>query len=113
MPVRTSLEAGPLNDPRAESLIFRVAQEAVTNAVRHAEANRIELSLRRTGDRVALRVRDDGRGFDPDASEAGVGIGGMRDRLALLGGELALSSAPGRGTTVEASLRTVPEGASA
>lgn len=106
LPVRTTLEAGPLHDPRAESLIFRIAQEAVTNAVRHAGANRVDLTLCRTGDRVELTVRDDGGGFDPEAHEAGVGISGMRDRVALLGGELTIDAAPGRGACVRASLRT-------
>ena len=108
LPVRTELAVGALDDPRAESLLFRVAQEAVTNAVRHAGANKAELSLRRAGDRVELTVRDDGRGFDPETLEPGIGIAGMRDRCALLGGELAVDSAPGRGTTVRASLRLSP-----
>lgn len=84
-----------------ELVVYRVAQEALTNVVRHAVATRVELSLLRVGDAVALEVVDDGRGFavedtHPDAA----GLQGMADRASLVGGTLEVASAEGRGTMV-------------
>jgi two-component system, NarL family, sensor histidine kinase UhpB len=85
----------------AQLVVYRVAQEALSNAARHSGAGRIEVRLRRLGDGgVELTVADDGRGFAFDESEAGLGIGGMRERALLIGGELTIESRPGRGTTV-------------
>jgi signal transduction histidine kinase len=82
--------------------IYRVAQEALRNSVRHAGASHISVRLERTAAGIALRVEDDGRGFRPSAR--GVGMLGMEERLAHLGGRLRIDSAPGRGTTVTAEL---------
>ncbi|MEX0900530.1 MAG: sensor histidine kinase [Gammaproteobacteria bacterium] len=87
-----------------ETLFFRIAQEAVTNAVKHATPSRVELRLNRIGDRVELRVRDDGVGFDPSTIERGIGLSGMQDRVTSFDGSLAVVSTPGRGTTVTAVL---------
>ncbi len=85
----------------AQLVVYRVAQEAISNAARHSGAERISVLLRRRGDGgVALEVADDGRGFAFDESEGGLGIGGMRERALLIGGELEIESRPGRGTTV-------------
>jgi two-component system sensor histidine kinase UhpB len=81
-----------------ELVVYRVAQEALTNAARHADAGRVELSLVRVGDEVVLEVTDDGRGFDPD--RAAGGVRGMHERSRLVGGRLGISSAPRHGTTV-------------
>ncbi len=81
--------------------VYRIAQEALTNAVRHARARRTVLTLAVDGDRVRLVVRDDGRGFDPGAARGkALGITGMEQRASALGGRLTLESAPRRGTTV-------------
>jgi two-component system sensor histidine kinase UhpB len=87
-------------DPDVQLVVYRVAQEAITNAARHSEANRIAVSLRRADDRVTLEVTDDGRGFAFEQSERGLGIGGMRERALLVGAELTIESRPGQGTTV-------------
>ena len=87
-------------DDDVQLVVYRVAQEALSNAARHSEAGRIEVGLRRAGDGVELDVADDGRGFAFDESERGLGIAGMRERALLLGGELTIESRPGRGTTV-------------
>ncbi len=81
---------------------YRVAQEALTNVARHAEASAVEVSLEVRGGWLALKVSDDGRGFErqPFSGQGGWGLAGMQERAALAGGELAISSAPGRGTTV-------------
>jgi two-component system, NarL family, sensor histidine kinase UhpB len=85
----------------AQLVVYRVAQEALTNAARHSGAKRIEVQLRRSEDGgVLLEVADDGRGFAFDESERGLGIGGMRERALLVGGELTIESRPGAGTKV-------------
>lgn len=81
-----------------ELVIYRVAQEALTNVVRHAHAATAELSLCKVGDKVVLTVSDDGRGSA--ALVAGAGISGMRERALLVGADLSVTSTPGRGTTV-------------
>lgn len=93
---------------QVETALYRVAQEALTNARKHARAGRVEVSLRRNDGWVRLEVRDTGRGFDPasvaQASGAGerVGLTSMRERVALLGGRFAVRSRPGEGTSVVA-----------
>lgn len=88
-----------------EEVLLRVAQEALHNALRHAEAERVEVVLRGRADgAVALRVADDGRGFDPgEVRRAGrhLGIVSMRDRAASVGGGLTVTSEPSKGTTIE------------
>jgi signal transduction histidine kinase len=92
-----------------EQHLLRIAQEAVTNALKHAGASRIGVKLHREARRLHLRIRDDGRGFDQQdvfSSRAGhFGVIGMRERAERLGGELRLASNPGEGTEVEV---TVP-----
>jgi two-component system sensor histidine kinase UhpB len=85
----------------AQLVVYRVAQEALSNAGRHSGAERIAVTLRRREDGgVALEVADDGRGFAFEKSEQGLGIGGMRERALLIGGELTIESRPDHGTTV-------------
>jgi len=87
-------------DDDVQLVVYRVAQEALTNAARHSEAQQIRVSLRRSRRSVELEVADDGRGFAFEQSERGLGIGGMRERALLIGGELTIESRPGHGTTV-------------
>jgi signal transduction histidine kinase len=87
-----------------EGELLRIAQEAITNAARHAGASRIHVDLRQEADVVRLRVTDDGRGFDVDAVSADsshYGLTGMRERAGRIGGRLDIRSSSG-GTTVEA-----------
>jgi len=85
----------------AQLVVYRVAQEALSNAARHSGARRVEVRLRRAGGNgVLLEVSDDGRGFAFDESERGLGIGGMRERALLIGAELTIESRPDKGTTV-------------
>jgi two-component system, NarL family, sensor histidine kinase UhpB len=91
-------------DDDVQLVVYRVAQEALTNAARHSEAQRITVSLRRAGRGVELQVSDDGRGFAFEQSERGLGIGGMRERALLVGAELTIESRPGRGTAVRLSV---------
>ena len=91
--------------PIVETTVYRLAQEALTNAARHAGAQRAEVTIREHGGAVEIIVSDDGSGFDPEAPTRGFGLTGMRERVTLVGGELEVSSSPGEGTTVRA---TVP-----
>jgi two-component system, NarL family, sensor histidine kinase UhpB len=81
-------------------VVYRVAQEALSNAARHSEARQVTVDLRRDAAGVELAVADDGRGFAFADSERGLGIGGMRERALLVGGTLVIESRPGAGTTV-------------
>ena len=84
-----------------ELVVYRVAQEALTNIARHSEARQAWLSLGSGDDgRVTLVVRDSGRGFDPSTDASGSGLRGMRERAMLIGAALDLESRPGHGTTV-------------
>jgi two-component system sensor histidine kinase UhpB len=91
-------------DDDVQLVVYRVAQEALTNASRHSEAKRVAVRLRRRGEGVELEVADDGRGFAFEASERGLGIAGMRERALLVGGELTIESRPEHGTTVRLAL---------
>lgn len=87
--------------PALELACFRTAQEAITNALRHAQASEINLSLTLTDDGLQLSVRDNGVGFDgADLRHTPLGLLGMRERVAGLGGSLRIDSAPGAGTGI-------------
>src|ERR1700726_3031527 len=91
--------------PEIETACFRVAQEALTNVVRHARAQTVSVEVHRTPEALHLVVRDDGIGFDVmTVEQQGVSLGllGMRERVTLLGGEMDCKSAPGRGTEIHA-----------
>jgi PAS domain S-box-containing protein len=100
-------------DAAIETACFRVAQEALTNVVRHARAQTVSVELHRTPEALHLVVRDDGIGFDVMTAEQGASLGllGMRERVALLAGEMDCKSAPGRGTEIHAffPVRTRPD----
>ena len=92
--------------PEVETACFRVAQEALTNVLRHATADRVQVELQRLDGRLALTVRDDGRGFELNEGRDGargatsLGLLGMRERAEAVGGELQVESIPGEGTRV-------------
>jgi len=96
--VQRSLEPKPGLNREQELVVYRVAQEALTNVARHAGATHVELSLLREDAEIVLRVRDDGRGLPPGAMTSSNGIRGMRERALLIGSRLLLSS--DGGTTV-------------
>lgn len=95
--------AGLLDDrlaPDAETTLYRIAQEALTNVAKHSRASSVEIILDRRPDHVLLIVEDDGEGFDPAARTQGFGLLGMQERAALVGANLQIESSPGRGTTI-------------
>jgi signal transduction histidine kinase len=83
-----------------ESTVYRVVQEALSNAAKHAEATRVQVDIGEQDGAIELRIRDDGKGFDPGDDTGGFGLLGMRERIALVGGTLAISSTPGAGTAL-------------
>jgi signal transduction histidine kinase len=86
-----------------ETTLYRIVQEAITNVAKHAEARRLSVTLTRKNGSVVAIVEDDGKGFDPaDTDSAGLGLLGMRERLALVGGTLRVEASSGAGTTIAA-----------
>ncbi len=85
-----------------ETALYRIVQEALTNIVKHAQAGSISIVLTQSSRAVSAVIEDDGRGFTPGAGGEGLGLLGMGERLALLGGKLKIESSPGAGTTIVA-----------
>lgn len=100
----------PALPPGSAIAVFRVVQEAVTNCLRHADAQVLSVNVVGARGGVAIQVQDDGRGFDPASpgNAAGLGLFGMRERAHDLGGEWAVESAPGRGTIIRAFIPATP-----
>ncbi|GBC87510.1 Oxygen sensor histidine kinase NreB [bacterium HR12] len=94
--------------PRTGIVAYRIVQEALTNVLQHAEARSAVIRLETVGDELHVLVRDDGRGFDPEAVGEGPGIRTMRQRVELERGSLRIRSAAGRGTEVEVRLPLAP-----
>ncbi|MGB7542880.1 MAG: PAS domain-containing sensor histidine kinase, partial [Burkholderiales bacterium] len=94
-----------LQEPHATA-VFRMLQESLTNVARHAQATRVEIALARTDAEVRLSVRDNGRGFSPadPRKPNSYGLMGLRERAYLLGGDITIDSAAGRGTTIQVRL---------
>jgi two-component system sensor histidine kinase UhpB len=99
--VKVSRDVRPVEASAEEELVlYRVAQEALTNVARHAQASHVRLELRETSDRIVLVVEDDGRGLSAGALDSSQGIRGMRERAMLVAAKLSIQSRPGEGTTV-------------
>jgi len=90
-------------DPEQTIALYRIAQEALTNAARHSRATRVEVRLEETAAGMRLTVQDDGQGFDPTAVAGGARLGllGIRERSRLLGGHCTVHSRPGAGTRIQ------------
>jgi signal transduction histidine kinase len=99
--IQLSMRAGMALPPDQETAIYRIVQEALTNIVKHAKASSVSIIVMGSGETVRLVVEDDGDGFDPSAvREGALGLVGIRERVAILGGRFHLESAPGDGTTI-------------
>jgi len=96
--------------PEAELALYRIVQEALANVLRHARARRARVRLARSGSHVIATVEDDGVGFDPARAfaEGGLGLFGMRERAAYIGGQVEIDSRPGQGTRITARI-PIPE----
>jgi signal transduction histidine kinase len=91
--------------PEVETILFRITQEALTNAARHSLANQVEVSLSFAVDKITLQVQDNGRGFDPETvlradHKQHWGLLGIEERVSLVGGESKILSQPGEGTKI-------------
>ena len=107
--VELAVDAGLALSRDVEVVALRCVQEALGNARKHARASRVSIDVTRlNGNRVQVRVVDDGIGFDPATAPDGFGLTGMTERLSLVHGTLSVSSAPGAGTTLTAELPTDP-----
>jgi PAS domain S-box-containing protein len=94
-------------DPEIQTTYFRIAQEAITNAVRHANATRIDVDLGCKNGNLRMQVRDNGRGFEAESAQAqavGLGLIGIKERAALVGGRAEIISLPNKGTAIEVSV---------
>jgi two-component system sensor histidine kinase UhpB len=100
IPVERRLELEQALSQEHELVIYRVAQEALTNVARHALASHVELRLEHRDDRTVLTVRDDGRGLAPDALSSSSGIRGMRERAMLIEAQLSIGAPANGGTEV-------------
>lgn len=84
-----------------ETAVYRIVQEALTNIIRHAQATRIDVLLKRRDGSLIVIVEDNGVGFDPKVQHSGhLGMVGMQERATMLGGTLTIESVPGSGTTI-------------
>jgi signal transduction histidine kinase len=99
--VQLDLQELPSLDPALEMGLYRIAQEALNNAAKHAEATEIDVRLAQNGESVILAIADNGCGFDPAAVPNGrVGLQGMAERVAQMKGDLQIKSTPGQGTEI-------------
>jgi signal transduction histidine kinase len=96
-------------DRELESAIYRVIQEALTNVAKHADADRVWIEVAEDADSLLIVVRDDGAGFDMNDRGRGFGLVGIRERIALQGGSLAIVSSPGAGTELRGRIPIHPE----
>lgn len=88
-----------------EAAIYFVCLEAIQNAAKYSRASAVRVRIDRSGDALTFSIEDDGVGFDAAATEGGTGLQNMRDRLAAFGGDVAIASTPGAGTTVTGRIR--------
>jgi two-component system sensor histidine kinase UhpB len=102
--VERRLEDGPPLSEQQELVVYRIAQEALTNVARHAHASEVELRLQHADEQVILTVRDDGRGLPSGVLPTSHGILGMRERAMLIGAQLTITSPPNGGTEVRLSI---------
>jgi signal transduction histidine kinase len=91
------------------TVLYRVAQEALTNVARHAHASHVEVKIQKQADAICMRIKDNGKGFlarsdSHPKKDKRLGLLGMRERLDMVGGSLTVTSTPGKGTTVLAQL---------
>jgi signal transduction histidine kinase len=108
--VHTDLCDEPTLPLAIKEALYRIAQEAMHNAVKHAQASRVDVRLACQAGTIVLEVCDDGPGFDPTGSFAGhLGLRLMHERATQAGGTLAIESAPGRGTCVRAAITYAAE----
>ncbi|HEY7007784.1 MAG TPA: sensor histidine kinase, partial [Jatrophihabitantaceae bacterium] len=98
--VEVRLDSEQRLQPDTETAIYRIVQEALSNVVKHAQANSVRLRVTELSDRIQVAVEDNGRGFVPNGAPEGFGLTGMRERAVLAGGQLSVESDDGGPTSV-------------
>jgi signal transduction histidine kinase len=104
--VRLTIFAGVEKlDNAKRTVLYRIAQEALTNVARHARANLVDVSIEKRPDSICLKIKDDGKSFQVDRvlhakRNKRLGLLGMRERVEMVGGSFSIESAPGKGTTI-------------
>jgi len=96
-------------DTAKRTVLFRIAQEALTNVARHAQASQVEVSIQKLPDCICMKIKDDGKSFQAQRvmhskRNTRLGLIGMRERLEMVGGKFVVESSPGKGTTVQAQI---------
>ncbi|MBC7979180.1 MAG: PAS domain S-box protein [Armatimonadetes bacterium] len=115
--IRVSLKISPAIEESSESIrttFYRIIQEALMNVVKHAKANKVEISIQRLADGTSLEITDDGQGFEVEeiihANKSNrLGMLGMRERAEMVGGMFSVDSAPGKPTTIRVTIKTEPK----
>ena len=92
-------------DTARRTVLFRVAQEALTNVARHAQASRVDVNIEKLPDAIRVKISDDGKSFNVESvlqakGRKRLGLLGMRERLEMVGGQFSVESAPGQGTII-------------
>jgi signal transduction histidine kinase len=105
----TAFAAVERSDTAKRTVLFRVAQEALTNVARHAQASRVEVIIQKLPEGICMKIKDDGKSFQVDRVLHGkghkhLGLLGMRERLEMVGGSFEVECAPGNGTTIMAKI---------
>ncbi|MEO6797126.1 MAG: sensor histidine kinase [Candidatus Dormibacter sp.] len=106
MPIQVVSDVAGRYPEELEAAVYFCCQEAIQNAIKHANTGRVRVRLAERGDALSFEVTDDGAGFDPSTATQGVGMQNMADRIAAAGGSLTIESVPGSGTTVRGRVPT-------
>ncbi len=99
--VNLDLDVAPRLSGEQETALYRIVQECLTNIAKHAEASRVDITFYESAEQQILRISDDGVGFETNESNKGLGHVGIKERVAMLGGQIKVSSGVGEGTVVE------------
>ncbi len=99
--IQIEVQAKPKLSGLAETALYRITQECLTNVVKHAKASQVEIRFKKNGERQVLRIADNGVGFDVASSTDGLGHIGIHERVRMLDGEVTVKSKQGKGTTIE------------
>ena len=102
--IRLEFQSQPDLANEAETALYRIAQESLTNVAKHADASQVVITFSRSGDRQVFCIRDDGSGFDPNSTTRGLGLVGIHERVKMLAASVEIVSRTGRGTAIEVSI---------
>lgn len=98
-------ETLPRLTPEVEIVLYRAVQEGLTNVIRHASAHGVEIELMQHHEMIILTIADDGKGIESEHQNEGLGLSGMRERVALVDGNLHIESTAGKGTRIKIELQ--------